>query len=333
VWSEQPLEQLLRARLDTLPASTGADLFSDYVQARQFVTTQIAALIGTTEPDLTDHSEGHLAEVMSRTYALIGDQTEYFSPFELCVLCTSILFHDVGNLHGRKDHHKKVARIYDAFRKREPRFKSERTSVLTITGAHTGSAKDGSKDTLKELDRLSFHAQSVRSREVAAVLRLADELAEGVQRTSAYMLNHGMYKPDATIFHKYASITDYRIERGVGRVALTYSIDIEHGVELEAGNSIMLKDLLGFSYKRIIKLDQERRYCKHYCDLLSPFKETAAWFSFWFEGQQLELDINPITISDLIVPGEPAKSVEQIDTRYEISSLVSALGNACGEKA
>jgi hypothetical protein len=65
---------------------------------------------------------------------------------------------------------------------------------------------------------------------------------------------------------------------------------------------------------------------------LSPFKETGAWFSFWFGGQQLELDIKPIVISDLIVPGEPTKDIEQIDTRYEISSLVSALSEACGGK-
>jgi len=322
---------MLRAHLDTLPAASGADLFSDYVQARQFVTTDIAGMIGTAEPNLTDHSERHLADVMSRAHALIGEQTKYFSPSELYLLCISILFHDVGNLHGRTDHQKKIAGIYDALRKREPRFKSERTGVLAIAGAHCGSAKDGSKDTLKDLDRLSFHAQSVRSHEVAAVLRLADELAEGIQRTSAYMQNHGMFKPEAAMFHKYASITEYCIERGDERIALTYDIDIERGGgQFEAGHGILLKDLLGFTYKRIIKLDQERRYCKHYCDLLSPFKETGAWFRFWLDGQQLELDIKPIAISDLIVPGDLAKNIEQLDPRYEISSLVSALANACG---
>jgi len=187
---------------------------------------------------------------------------------------------------------------------------------------------------LKELNRLSFHAQSIRSQEVAAVLRLADELAEGVQRTSAYMLNHGMYKPAATIFHKYASITEYCIERGDERIALTYDIDIGRGGgDLDAGHGVRLEDLLRFSYGRIIKLDQERRYCKHYCDLLSPFKETGAWFNFWFEGQQLDLDIKPIAISDLIVPGEFTKDIEHIDARYEISSLVSALDRACGGQA
>ena len=135
-----------------------------------------------------------------------------------------------------------------------------------------------------------------------------------------------MYKPESRIFHKYASISDYCIERGDGRIAITYNIDVEKvNNELRSSQDISLEELLKFSYLRILKLDQERRYCKHYCDLLSVFKETWVWFNFFYEGQQLELDIQPLVISDLIIPGEPAKPVEQFDGRYEISALMAAL--------
>jgi hypothetical protein len=332
MWSEQPLETILKTSLGTLPAPTNDDLLGDYLQARQFVVTDIAKYIAAAEPDLTDHSEAHLGDVMSRAFDLFGDKQSYFSPHELYLLGLSILFHDTGNLHGRKAHEKKIATVYDALRKREPRFITERAAVLAIAGAHTGSAKDGTKDTLRQLNRLSFQAHRIRAAEIAAVLRLSDELAEGPHRTSAYMQNHGLHSPESAIFHKYASITEYNIDREEGRLALTYHIDLDHrDATLQVGNGVALHDLLAFSYQRIMKLDQERRYCKHYCELLLPFKETWAWFSFWHEGQKLELDpdLAPIVISDLVVPGETTKKIEDIDPNYDLRHLIAALELAC----
>lgn len=330
MWSEQPLEVLLHKSLQGLPEPARTDLFADYNSARRFVTEEITGHIATTEPDLTDHSDRHLMDVMNRVHAVIGESTKYFTAYELYLLAVSILFHDVGNLHGRSEHHKKVAGIYDACRKREARFNTERNAVLAIAGAHTGSTKDGSKDTIRDVGQFSFQAHPVRGQQVAAVLRFADELAEGPQRTSAYLQNQGMYKPDSRIFHKYAAITDYCVDPGAERIALTYNIDVERGhSELEAGNAVLLTQLLTFSYSRITKLDQERRYCKHYCDLLSVFKETGAWFNFFYDGQKLDLGLEPIVISDLIVPGELTKRIEEIDTKYKVSTLVGALEGAC----
>jgi len=330
VWTEQPLEGLLRQRLADLPEPAKTNLFVDYGEARRFVTEEISGYISTVEPDLTDHGDRHLADVMGKTKAVIGDEIDYFSPYELYVLAVSILFHDVGNLHGRKEHQRKVAGVYDSARKRDPRFATERTAVLAIAGAHTGCTRDGSKNTLGELGRLPFQGNPVRGQEVAAVLRFADELAERPHRTSAYMQNHGMYNPTSLIYHRYASISDYCVERGAGRIALTYNIDIQVGRDgLEAGQGAPLKDTLQLSYSRISKLDQERRYCKYYCDLLSVFRETGASFVFYHEGQQLDVDIAPIVISDLILPGEHTKGIEEIDKRYAIPTLVGALEDAC----
>ena len=206
--------------------------------------------------------------------------------------------------------------------------------MLTIAGAHTGSSKDGSGDTLRDVGNLSFQANSIRAQHIAALLRLADELAEGPQRTSAYLQNRGMYKPESAIFHEYANIADYCIDRGSERIAISYNIDIAAPATaaLQAGHGVALKQLLEFAYSRIIKVDQERRYCKHYCDLLSVFKETAASFNFYHEGQKLDVDMPPLVISDLTIPGEPTRGIEQIDSRYAISSLLDVLTTACKGK-
>jgi hypothetical protein len=329
VWSEQPFENLLFERLGSLPEPAKTGLPADYTTARRFVVEEISPYIAATEPDLTDHSALHLADVMGRAFQLMGDKIEYFEPHELYILAVTILFHDVGNLHGRKEHQKKIAGVYDALRKREARFHTERTAVLTIAGAHTGSAKDGSRDTLREIGPLSFQGRSIRAQRLAALLRFADELAEGPQRTSAYLQNHGMYRPESILFHRYASVTDYCIDRGAERVAVTYNVDVNASPsELQAEN-VSLKQLLELAYSRIIKLDQERRYCKHYCDLLSAFKETAVSFNFYHEGQKLDLDIQPIVISDLVIPGEPTRKIEQIDTAYDVPTLLHLVASAC----
>ncbi len=203
-WAEQPLEHLLQERLNTLPGTAGADLYGDYTSARKYVLEDVVEHIDRAEPNLTDHGPRHLADVMERANQLLSLGKDDLTPDELYILCVSILFHDVGNLHGRVEHHKKIGGVYAQVRGQDSRFLSERNAVLAVAGAHTGTTKDGSKDTLRNLDRRTFRGTSVRIREVAAILRLSDELAEGRHRTSAYLTNIGGYSIDSSIYHAKA---------------------------------------------------------------------------------------------------------------------------------
>lgn len=331
MWAEQPFDKRLRLRLQGLPSPTGDNLIGDYLSARRYVTEEIVGNIPRSEPDLTDHSDAHLADVMKRVCDLIGTEDTYLSPHELYLLGVSILFHDVGNLHGRSEHNKKIADIYNSARNNESRFHAERNAVLAIAGAHTGSTRSGNRDTVKEVATLSFDGNRVRGQELAALLRLGDELAEGPHRTSAYLLNHHLYKPDSLIFHRYASSVDHCVDRIDGRIAITYTHDLElkDGI-LEVGSGVKLDEMLKFCYGRIIKLDVERRYCKYYSQLLSVFRETSAYFNFFFDGHKLDFEIAPIVISDILIPGDPTKAVEERNRDYEIAHLISALTDKCG---
>ena len=66
----------------------------------------------------------------------------------------------------------------------------------------------------------------MRLRELAAVLRFADELAEGPQRTSEFMQAEGLYESESQQFHDYANSTHILIDRGTNRIILTYEIGI-----------------------------------------------------------------------------------------------------------
>ena len=329
-WAEQPLEQLLQQRLRTLPGTSGSDLYGDYTTARKSVLEDIVEHIDRSEPNLTDHGPRHLGDVMDRAYQLLNLGPNDLSSEELYILCVSILFHDVGNLHGRTDHHKKIGNIYKHVRGTDTRFLSERNAIMAVAGAHTGTTLDGSRDTLRSLDKLIFQGHTVRVREIASILRLADELAEGRHRTSAYLTNIGAYSVDSEVYHAYASIAEYAVQHGPpGRIAMTFTLDISHGPSGLLVHGVDLQSLLKLCYKRIIKLDQERRFCKYYCPFLRELAETGAWFNFYYEGQQLPLDLHPLVISDLVVPGDATNEVAVLDEGYDLAKLLPVISSLC----
>lgn len=333
MWSEQPFETLLQSRLASLAASKGAELMADYVSARRYVVEEVVEHIGTAEPNLTDHGARHLEDVMRRVNDLIGYNPNYFSPPELYVLAISILFHDVGNLHGRKEHQQKIASIYGAVRGDASRFRNERTAVLTIAGAHTGSAKDGTHNTLASVGDLSFGGATIRGRELAAVLRLADELAEGPHRTSAYLASAGFYAAENLVYHAYANAVDYAIDnQAQGRIAITLNMNVhqEQGV-LYASSGVTLESLLKLSYYRIVKLDQERRYCKHFSPILRNLSETYAWLMFYSKHQPLDVGLEPVILNDLVIPGDHMKEIDKVNQSYEVTGLISRISSLCSE--
>ena len=241
-----------------------------------------------------------------------------------------ILFHDAGNVYGRSEHHKKDAQIFDRIRGTAQSVLHEKTLVVRATRAHTGTAQDGSRDTLKEVgDEDHLEGQRVRLRELAAVLRFADELAEGPQRTSEFMQTENRYSTESKIFHKYASSTHIFIDRSACRIALTYEIDIDIK-STDEDRKKALSQFFEFVYKRILKLNQERQYTRHYSELLAPFKSTEVTFNFHCKGEILETDLVPLKLTDLVVPGETtAKDLVAIDANYDIDPLVTDLLSKC----
>lgn len=249
------------------------------------------------------------------------------------MLCLCILFHDVGNIEGRQDHQKKISEIYDSVRAKKSRYNDEKRCVIQAVCAHCGTAMDGTKDTLKFVTDEYVYGEKVRTRKIAAIVRFADELAEGIQRTSDYMINKGKYPDASIIYHKYAQATSICIDKEGQRVALNYNValNIDDDDNLVFHDKIDLKDMLAFIYERIIKLDQERRYTKHYCDWLSKFKETSIQFTFWVKDNMINLGLNNIVISDLVIPGDSTRLIPDYDKNYDIDSVIDAL-LSCAKK-
>ena len=259
-------------------------------------------------PEHTDHGISHIEKVLDNAGNLLGDEVEKLSGIDLYCLILSILFHDVGNIFGRRNHQHNVEEIYKFVRPGILWKPDENNIILEAAAAHCGEATDGTKDTLKEIPESGhMDGKPVKLREIAAILRFADELAEGPQRTSRFMQQQHKYRASSKIFHKYVQATNICIDRGNQRIVATYNILFEIGRNgnLTKKSKKGISDLLNFIYKRIIKLNQERQYARHYCNLLSPFKKTSVAFNFYADKKNLNLDLDEVDLTDLVFRRNP----------------------------
>ena len=300
---------------------------STLAQLRREVYENIKA----TEPNLTDHGMRHVTNVQDNVLALLreDDKLADLSGIEIYCLAMLVLFHDAGNVYGRKGHQNNVGRVFDKIRGTDPALRREKTLIVKAARAHTGTAQDGSRDTLRELgDGENLDGQPVRLRQLAAILRFADELAEGPQRTSSFMQAEGLYEAGSRMHHDYASSTHVSIHRATERIVVTYEIDV--GSHEAAPDSEYLSGFLTFIYQRLIKLDQERQYARHYSRLLLPFRSTEAKFNFHYAGNLLDFDMPPLRLTDrVVVPGEEPVDLSRVDPAYAIDTLVPRVLATC----
>ena len=331
MWVELPIEKDLEtALLGEFGEAAGKALYGEYTAARSKLTTEVLEYIRSREPDLTDHGPRHIQDVLKQAYRLIS--SSHLKAREQLMLLLAVFFHDTGNIHGRKGHEKKVANIYDFVRGTPLSAKQleEKALLLAIVGTHGGVARDGkSKDTISDLNTTEpFLQRTIRMREIAAIMRFSDELAEGPQRTSEYLHRTHRFDIKSEQYHDYATITSITIDPALERIAATYHIDIQTK-QGRIADIERLRRLIKFSYHRVIKLDEERQYTKYYSDALAPFKKTSATFRFFLDGQLADLGLEPIVLTDIVIPGGSKRKVAEHNPAYDINSVISNLERCC----
>lgn len=327
MWETRNIERVTRDQLISQCGETeGESKFGIYTTARTIVLKDIANEIKISEPFLTDHGPNHIANVLDNAEKLLGDDILKFDGLELYCLILSVLFHDVGNIFSRLDHQKTAAKVMShVWPDKEQRI--EEFYVLhQVVKAHCGIASDGTKDTLNEVEGTDqLNGQPVRLREIASIVRFADELAEGPQRTSLFMQNHNKYPPGSEIYHQYSKITNIVIDRKNERISLRYNFNIPVGdKELSKVGCDNLVKLLDYTYKRIVKLDQERQYAKFYSSYL-PFKETTITLNFMFGDYPDTLGLPRLSLTDLVIPGDTPKSVDEYNNKYKVDSILEKI--------
>ena len=251
-------------------AEKAKEYISRYDLAKSILNKDILPWIRTTEPNLSDHGSDHIENVLNNAYKLIEpaikglllcdvtkDQPN-FSHLDLYFLCQSILFHDVGNLFGRDNHNQTACKIinekFSSIFPRTGSHKKQRKIIISAGRAHTGKNTEGRKDTLKDLEvHENFNGNKISLRDIATILRFADELAEGPQRTSSYLLQIGAFSEESTIYHQYADSIELYIDPLNERISLFYEVELSaiEGDGLTKDQTEKVQELLKLIYIRI----------------------------------------------------------------------------------
>jgi len=361
-WSQRKIEIALKTKFEEefKYAPSEADKFYGYYTKAlsTLLNEDIYNSIRIIQKGLSDHGENHIMDVLDNAYELlvhrkydpsthklISEEIETIEAIQLYFICILILFHDVGNLTvDRKRHHEKevIRQVYNHVRKLETEFDDEQVLVPEVASKHSGTASDGSKDTIGELGILPSHLFGVKihTKKCAALLRFADELAEGPQRTSIFMnkFYNFPYDSNSVIYHKYAEITKINIDREHERICIRYNfiLRVTDGKIEESNNSEFIA-LFNFAIIRMLKVDAERKYCRFYCDWLSPFKKTHATFNYFGEeiidGEKKRKQLLPtnsglseIFLDDLVLPdGENVKSFLLKHAEFDAQKLFNLL--------
>ena len=342
VWRALPIENCVEQRVRQ-SVNDGDDLRSMYASTRKELLNEVLPWIGSQEPSLTDHGVNHIADVMTNAAMLLGFPTEhwlekdstqltsYFSPQELVVLLTGLLVHDIGNIFGRERHNQKIPDVWKTQTSAWLAWHmSDRMLIIDVGRAHSGKTPSGSTDTLEPLATASRYLGKVpvRAAEIAAIIRFADELAEGPQRTSKFLLQELLIKSTSQLYHHYAEITRVSIDRGRGRVALTYSIDLDNGAypndALEKKEFIT--SLLRMIYSRAAKMNYVRQFARHYSNSLAPFREVSISLNIEKDGSPFDLSLRPVLLTDMSVLHNTQLSFEDMHKEYTIEKIIQQVG-------
>lgn len=160
----------------------------------------------------TIHGISHVLDVIDNIGKLLGPTLECLDPGELYVLLCAAFLHDYGNIDGRADHTKKPADFVESHQLLFDTDWELRQAIIEVAEAHGGKALDGTSDTIVNM------TLGARYQFLAAVLRLADELAENSSRTYPALIERGLIPDSSMPHHRYCrairsvSIRDYSVK-------------------------------------------------------------------------------------------------------------------------
>jgi len=177
------------------------EFFYIYMATKSILKKYYYPFIKDVNPFYTDHGFNHIERIFERLFDLLkphlltDDQvispqgrkrinsdklSEKLNAYDLYLLMSSVLWHDVGNLYGRKEHEKNIYKLFD----RAKNFLHDRNSadwIEKIGKAHSGAA---AIDANIERGQLNEGIFTYHPRFLAALLRFADELDEDKRRIS-----------------------------------------------------------------------------------------------------------------------------------------------------
>lgn len=213
---------------------------------------------------LTDHGPAHIEKVAHMAAEIVSQMEEELLPYEIFLLLLAIQVHDIGNVKGRENHENRIDEVWRTVFGPLGFDSLDKTMAIQIASTHGGKYQ-GSKSTLQAVLReTKYKGFIIRPRMLAAILKLADELAEEVDRASLPQMELGSLPKESEIFHVYSSgLHTTHLESESATIELGFSFSNKlFGRKLGKGKK--QEYLLNEIYSRTVKTWSEAIYCSRY---------------------------------------------------------------------
>jgi len=331
----RPIEEGMLVKLGDLGSDLSRKLGRAYEEARERIFSDIVDGVIRAEPNFTDHGEPHIKDVLDKAWNVLGDNLGSLGAIDAYILCTSVLFHDAGNYFGRDNHNENINKIYNYVRTGDmSRYPSEWSDeyqvVSAIVKAHSGLSVEGTTDTLVDVGEDGYcHGKEVHLRDIAAIVRFSDELAQGRCRTSSFRLqNDKNLPPESELHHRYEHSVKATVDRGNGRIVLHYAMQmsLSDDVLKVQDSDLSFGEFFSFVLYRLNKLNAERKYGAYYSQYISSFKKLQCDFKFIHNGRILRTPFDNLELTDLVHPdGARISRLEEDNSQYEVWNVVNVL--------
>ncbi|MDE0040179.1 MAG: hypothetical protein OXU77_21855 [Gammaproteobacteria bacterium] len=221
---------------------------------------------------LTDHGPDHIATVIGRIHDLAFQSGAYVvSPYEAYILAVAAHMHDIGNVYGREEHERRVRDILfgldDTLIGDDNIEKRMICDIAMAHGGKIGSDPNGTPDAIA-MDTIGRMSHDRPIRKLAAILRLADELADDRTRSNKLDLEvlaeNKSYRRQSEIHHVYAQrLHPPAIDHQTRTIQLTFELLMEHVVAkyYKRGKGRYLLDEI---FERTLKTHREQIYCSRF---------------------------------------------------------------------
>jgi len=218
----------------------------------------------------TDHGPQHITRILNLYTKILKDNIPGLSQeliikdsslnfYELYLLLCGTVWHDVGNILGRKKHNEKITEIADRLKDNFFVDDDMKKYTFQIAEAHTG--KDGVREKIKD-DDIDYKNEEINMRFLGVLLRLIDELEEGELRVDKtyYKTMEDQIPVDQKIYWE-TSLCIKRIDTDPINGLISINVQIDENdlfkIFTKNGRKIALIDEIVF---RIDKMNEEREY-------------------------------------------------------------------------
>lgn len=262
---------------------------------------------------LNNHGERHIKDVILRASQLIFPIKDSLTSYELFLLLMAIQMHDAGHIiKGRKEHAETVKKLINDVLGKNYQIAGldsvEKKFIFHLIKAHSG--KDDPIGIIDE--NATLFGEKVRMRMLAAILRLADELAEDSLRASTYLLetDHEVINEKSRIFHKYSqALKSVSIECESHEIRFHFVLndsDVRSAIEVRDCNKFLIDEV----YDRTMKTWTEMIYYNRFVPEKIRMNRLSVKIEF-LEENSLE-DILPMVSYRLEESGYPKLTYDSV---------------------